>query len=117
MQRAGDGLSTLTTRNPNLMDANSKQTVEKVERLAVTLISMPFATAACTRQRVDVVERVGEDTVIDSLQRSLKQKRSHVHKLVIFFMNRENQNNRATASWEPDFHRSRSMALGAVVWT
>jgi hypothetical protein len=62
-----------------------------------------------------VVKCVGEDNVIDPLQRWLKQKRSHVHKRAIFFMNRENEIELAIAPPRVDFHRSRSLALGAFV--
>jgi len=61
------------------------------------------------------VKCVGEDNVIDPLQRWLKQKRSQVHKRAIFFMNREKESDLAIALPQADFYRSRSLALEAVV--
>jgi hypothetical protein len=97
------------------MDSSSKKSNEEIERRTATVILTPFATAACAQQRVNIVKRVGEDNVIDPLRGWLKQKRSHVHKRAILFMIRENKICRARPSSQADLHRSRSLALGAVV--
>jgi hypothetical protein len=47
------------------VDSSSRDLLQKIERLAATLILTPFATAACARLRVEVVKCVGEDNVID----------------------------------------------------
>lgn len=59
---------------------------------------------------------VGEDNVIDPLQRCLKQKRSEVYKRAIFFMNREKEIESAITLSQVDFYRSCSLALGAFVY-
>ena len=69
-----------------MFTVNFKKPTEQIER---TLILTPFTTAACAQLARPCLKCVGEVNVIDPLQRRLKQKRSHVLKRVIFFMNRE----------------------------
>jgi hypothetical protein len=114
MRRVRDGLSTSATIGAIFRD-NFKISSEQIDRFAATLILTPFASAACARQRVRVVKCVGEDNVIDPLQRRLKQKRSEVHKRAIFFMNRQKENDQANSLPRTYFQRSRSLALGASV--
>jgi hypothetical protein len=104
-----DGLSTSAVRDPSFMD-NFKKPSKQIERLAATLILTPFPRRLAHSLRVHVVKCVGEDNVIDPLQRRLKQKRSQVYKLVIFFMNRETEVNLAKVLSQAYF-RDRSKVL------
>jgi len=70
-----DGLSTSAVRDPSFMD-NFKKPSKQIERLAATLILTPFSRRLAHSLRVHVVKCIGEDNVIDPLQRRLKQKRS-----------------------------------------
>jgi hypothetical protein len=72
------------------MDSRSKESSEQIERLAATLILTAIRHGGLRAKARSGQKRVGEVNVIDPLQGSLKRNRSHVHKLPIFFMNREN---------------------------
>jgi len=115
MRSVPDGLSTSAIGGPGLMN-NFQKSNEQIERLCGHLDPDAVRHGGLrATARFRVAKCVDEDNVIDPLERSLKQKRSRVHKRAIFFMNREKQIYLANALSQADFHRSRSLALGAFV--